>query len=86
MPGRDATGPLGGGPGTGRGLGGCVSGVAGRGVGFGRGRGRGFGRGFGRCFGFIDPGVVGEQESDISRRIALLEEKIDRLIEEKGED
>ncbi|EFC90450.1 hypothetical protein Dpep_0418 [Dethiosulfovibrio peptidovorans DSM 11002] len=80
MPGRDATGPLGGGPGTGRGLGGCVSGVAGRGVGFGRGRG------FGRCFGFIDPGVVGNQESDMSRRIALLEEKIDRLIEEKGED
>ncbi|MEA3285138.1 MAG: DUF5320 family protein [Synergistota bacterium] len=84
MPGRDATGPLGGGPGTGRSLGGCVSGVAGRGVGF--GRGRGFGRGFGRCFGFIDPGVVGTQESEMSRRIALLEEKIDRLIGEKSED
>jgi hypothetical protein len=84
MPGRDATGPLGGGPGTGRGLGGCVSGVAGRGAGF--GRGRGFGRGFGRCFGFIDPGVVGTQESEMSRRIALLEKKIDRLIGEKSED
>ena len=80
MPGFDATGPAGYGPGSGRGLGPCGAGRAYR-RGYPMGYGRGFGRGRGFCWNYYAEPEPLSKEAEKQ----LLEAELKRLEAEKAE-
>ena len=90
MPGRDGTGPMGGGPMTGRGMGYCTGAAQGAGYGRGFGAGRGLGMGFGRGrragwagqggYGYDYAGAPGEDAiRSLQNQVQELTRKIDEL-------
>lgn len=88
MPGRDRSGPMGGGPISGRGLGHCSGTGAvqfGAGFGTGRGRRRGFGGCFGRGLAVNRPDakpqreLLEEQREALQNQLEALDEQLENL-------
>lgn len=84
MPGRDGTGPAGGGPMTGRGLGRCGSAgetVSGTGLGMGFGRRGGRGRGLGICrfFGRDSKELLEQEKSVLKGRLEAIDKQLKEL-------
>lgn len=92
MPGRDGTGPMGGGPMTGRGLGVCLGTAAAGGAAYfgvrslcrcgrGLGLGRGFGRGFSANAAFTgsEKDVLTSERDALKERLDVIDKKLESL-------